>query len=411
MTNRPESTDHTAPNQAEPPTGNRQQPQQQQQPQQPQEDIEQPTEAMVLTSMRDLREYDVETQVHRSEDDEEKEDGRMCCGIIRCSTIGRILLFLCSLLAIGCSVYTGLSCTFFEIRSPPEEGVANFPEGTATIGLFSYSIDPDATTASPEEEDGRRSLFIPEEYVPDFSVCVPYEELFWQSDFSPFFWTAQIASLAAPGLGVLAMFFRFVETIRGRFFGSFLSPIVFYIVACVVQGYTFVIYGETEFCFGDNPYGCRLKDGYFAVAAMVLYYLSSVLICFLPRPVPCFRRRRSKRVGGSSSSGGSHQSATVDSRDQATHPQSLRSIGGGGGGPSIMNNAPPNDVTSVGAGTTGSALRSILTDEDGIFEDEETDTDSQHRRRLLLQQIQQARKRYMVGYPDHDAEAASTAAA
>ena len=44
-----------------------------------------------------------------------------------------------------------------------------------------------------------------------------------------------------------------------------------------------------------------------------------------------------------------------------------------------------------------------MTDEDGIFEDEENDVESQHRQRLL-QQIQQARRRYMVGYSE-DVEA------
>lgn len=211
-------------------------------PQQHSEDIEQPTKAMAL-SMRDLREYDAETQVHRQEEEEEA-GGRMCCGIMRYSTIGRILLFLSTLLAIGCSVYTGLSCTFFEIESPPEDGVSGFPEGTASIGLYSYSLDFNATGFV---EDDRRNLFIPEEYIPDFSTCIPYEDLFWQSDFTPFFWSAQIAALAAPGLAVLAMLFRFIEMIRGQFYGSFLSPILFYIVACIFQGYTFVIYGETEF--------------------------------------------------------------------------------------------------------------------------------------------------------------------
>jgi hypothetical protein len=123
---------------------------------------------------------------------------------------------------VACSVYSALSCDFYAFAkqlSPP------FETGTTSIGIFHYATSSDYVT------------------------CIVYDEQFWRSPFNGFFWTAQFAAIVAPCLGILAMTLNLVEVVFVRFRGSFLVPVVFYLLACLIQCCTFMIYGEINFWY------------------------------------------------------------------------------------------------------------------------------------------------------------------
>ena len=66
--------------------------------------------------------------------------------------------------------------------------------------------------------------------------------------------------------------------------------------ACLTQAGTFLIYGQTEFCFEEYSEECKFGPGGIAsVVAAGLFYLSSTVICCFPRPKSIMDTMKKKR--------------------------------------------------------------------------------------------------------------------
>lgn len=164
------------------------------------------------------------------------------CTRYGCNGFARFLFIVFGCLGILSSLYGVISCDFFTLDSPPTS--TSFPDSISRIGLFSYST-------LPLQQDSSSLL--------EFSAsCTPYDNQFMASDFSGFFQAAQFAAVIAPCLAAIAILIHAMEWLNCRFFGSFISPIILYLLACLVQGYTFVIYGETDFWYVFTSLWCML---------------------------------------------------------------------------------------------------------------------------------------------------------
>ncbi len=143
--------------------------------------------------------------------------------------VGQIILLSTAAAALLCSIYTTLSCRFLTIQGiSSNQSVLSL--NTKSIGIFSYST----------LENGN-SL--------NFSHCIPYENQFWLSDFGPFFWTTQFAAFLAPCFGGLAFVIQSVEIFQNLFLGNFVLSVILYLMASLVQGYTFLLYGAFDFWY------------------------------------------------------------------------------------------------------------------------------------------------------------------
>jgi hypothetical protein len=141
---------------------------------------------------------------------------KLTLSVSRFAPDNRLFVLLFGAVAIGCSVFTVLSCEFFQMTSAtttPDEFLVD-----GRIGLFSFQEDP-------------RS---------DNATCIHYDDVVnfveksnWMKDF----WTvAQYASLIAPAIGVIAWLISLGELLWGAFYGSFYLPILLFGMASLVQG-------------------------------------------------------------------------------------------------------------------------------------------------------------------------------
>ena len=181
--------------------------------------------------------------------------------------------------AIACSILTILSCDFFRLVTTVQEAPANL-SGASSVGIFSYST---------EQENG----------ILDTATCQTYATsgslIFQPSDWMGAMWiVAQYAALLAPCLAACATLLTAVELLFGKFFGSFLLPLVLYLLAFAVQGLTFFMYNEKNVCFRLDTSlsdeliqnSCQLSSAAFlSMTAGFSYYICTVLICCLPRPL------------------------------------------------------------------------------------------------------------------------------
>jgi hypothetical protein len=190
--------------------------------------------------------------------------------------------------AIACSALTILSCDFFVLSSSTTQNVLDVTTSTG-IGLFSFEEDPTLVNESTIVVNG--------------AICQPYssEGKFWDSnDWMNTMWViAQYSSLVAPLLAACAWLMSLAELLFGRFRGSFILPIILFLLACFVQGATFFMYGQLDVCHrdteidsGDQVFAisnsCQLSFGAFlSIAAGFSYYLASILLCCFPRPNRC----------------------------------------------------------------------------------------------------------------------------
>lgn len=195
---------------------------------------------------------------------------------------GKVLLLLIAAVALVCSIYTALSCKFLIIQGAPSSSLSSTlstikaelvplanTTTTVAIGIFSFSTLDDHDKTNPL----------------DFaSYCIPYENQFWESDRGPLFWSAQLSALLAPCVGGLALMIQLVEIMRRHFLRNFLLVVFLYLMASLIQGYTFAIYGAMDFCWQEEEIECTLSEsGYSSVVAAASYYLCIILMCCVPR--------------------------------------------------------------------------------------------------------------------------------
>lgn len=183
----------------------------------------------------------VETAPSTTSHDDEQElseknrDGHLD-RVCRC---GKWVLVAINLAALLGSIYTALSCRFFSLQELPSIDadyvlVTEISSDAMSLGILGYS--------SSEVQDSP---------IKDLEVCTPYEAQFWNSPVGPFLMVAQFAAFLAPCLGGIACLIQLVElacpsSTRSTFPFFSLSVLLFG-SATVVQGSTFVIYGDASF--------------------------------------------------------------------------------------------------------------------------------------------------------------------
>ncbi|CAJ1970529.1 unnamed protein product [Cylindrotheca closterium] len=165
--------------------------------------------------------------------------------------------------ALGCSILTALSCDFIGVENVvvTENAFSDAPY-LKTVGLFSFN------SAANES-------------------CEHYRTRLLHSNFNEWFTIGQIASLAAPALGLIGWILVLSELLisQCRFNGSFVLQNVLFIAAFTFQCCTFLLLGQTQFCFYDKMFHCTWEIGsILSIIAASMFYLCSILLCCLSRP-------------------------------------------------------------------------------------------------------------------------------
>jgi hypothetical protein len=133
------------------------------------------------------------------------------------------------------------------------------------VGLFSYS------ELTPSD------LFFGDQ-------CTDYED--WtEAGQHILFHAAQWCSIFAPVAGFLAWFQIFCESFICRLRGSYLLIIFLFIVASLLQGCTFLVFADTQFCFeAASENQCALKTGAWYSVGSILAYLLLAIISTANKP-------------------------------------------------------------------------------------------------------------------------------
>jgi len=176
--------------------------------------------------------------------------------------LGRLFILTIGAGAIGCSILTTLSCDFIGVEKVQADDA--FPDSSylKEIGIFYFSSATE-------------------------SCSIYNTQLIQTSKFNRFFIASQIASLSAPLLGLIgwALVLSEVTISCCRFQGSFVLQNLLFLCAFVLQCCTFLILGQTKFCFYDGTFNCQWGlASMISIASASLYYFCSVLLCCLPRP-------------------------------------------------------------------------------------------------------------------------------
>jgi hypothetical protein len=152
--------------------------------------------------------------------------------------LGKWILILVNMAALFSSIFATISCRFFAIHDLPDSADHPLLEGVASdatsLGVFGYS----SSTVNDSPIDY---------YV---HSCVSYEAQFWNSPVGPFLVVAQFAAFLAPCVGGIACLVQLVEVAcpsTARAFPSFYPSVVLFGLGTLLQGTTFVIYGDVNF--------------------------------------------------------------------------------------------------------------------------------------------------------------------
>lgn len=183
-----------------------------------------------------------------------------------CGWSGRTLTTLLLAGGIVCSVYTALSCEFFEFQVEPEHELpgrifVNVTEGY--VGLFGFSLT-----------DG---------------ACLPQDQGFLPVGFNELFFGAQICAVAAPSFAWCALFLNLLEIVC-KFRCSYFLTWLCLVLAVAAQGGTFLVYGQSEFCVDDGTINCDFGLG--AILSLVAagsYYVALNVYCCMPRIEPYYK--------------------------------------------------------------------------------------------------------------------------
>jgi hypothetical protein len=158
------------------------------------------------------------------------------------------------------------SCEFFSYRTLDGNVWDGFEEPfnllrKASVGLFSYS--------ESTSHDG---------FLLFGDQCTDYEE--WtEAGQHILFHVAQWCSIFAPVAGFLAWFQLVCESLFCRLRGSYFFIIAFFVFAAILQGCTFLVFADTQFCFdAASQNQCALKTGaWYSIGAMAGYLLSAIV--------------------------------------------------------------------------------------------------------------------------------------
>ena len=213
--------------------------------------------------------------------------------------VKRAYILLLGAAGIAFSILVIFSCEFFSYRTldgQPWEGLIP-PFDTlsaASVGLFSYS------ETAPSE--GIELSFLN-------GQCIEYDNPF-ETGGTDYWVVAQWCAIAAPIAGFLAWSQLILEMCFCRLRCSFLLITLLFLATSGLQGCSFMIFADREFCFNAASQNqCRLESGaWFAMAGSVSYLILAILCtsidpyvarttklfcCVMTRDCSCGRRRRS----------------------------------------------------------------------------------------------------------------------
>jgi len=180
---------------------------------------------------------------------------------------GRLSVVLLGALAMVSSVFAIYSCEFFSYRTLDGNVWDGFEKPfnllrKASVGLFSYS----------------ESTSHPDGFLLFGEQCMDYED--WtEAGQHVLFHVAQWCSIFAPVAGFLAWFQILCESFLCRLRGSYFLTVTLFVFAALLQGCTFLVFADTQFCFDASSQNqCALRTGaWYSVGAMAGYLLLAII--------------------------------------------------------------------------------------------------------------------------------------
>ena len=150
------------------------------------------------------------------------------------------------------------------------------------MGIFKHDNNTSNSTIQEEEEENETGSFFVTEgcavYDKIFDLDAPHEILF----------LIQICAVIAPSLAFIGILISILELFFFEFVGSFITASILFLAATVVQSATFgIILIDPGLCFETE---CEIGDAvYFSASSAFAFFISCVLLCCSPRPIPCLQ--------------------------------------------------------------------------------------------------------------------------
>lgn len=186
----------------------------------------------------------------------------------------RALILLLAAGGIVLSVLASQTCEFLRFNvdgdSATNELDTEWPFDMASegwIGIFQYEIVRDASGDVVS------------------SGCTSYDQQFLKAPNRTLV-ASQFCAVLAPIFAFLAILLAVLEiTCSFRWYGSFIATSILFLAAAATQGGTFSSFANPSFCFNAQ---CNVGTAvYFSASASLAFFLSCILLCCSPRPVPC----------------------------------------------------------------------------------------------------------------------------
>ena len=168
------------------------------------------------------------------------------------------------------------------------------------MGIFKHD-NTSNSTIQEEEKYETGSLLVTE-------GCFVYDRIFDLDAPTEILFVIQLCAVIAPSLAFIGILISILELFFCQFVGSFITTSILLLAASVVQSGTFgiilidpvLIY--PGLCFETE---CEIGDAvYFSASSAFAYFISCVLLCCSPRPIPCLQQdcgnRNNKNDGLSS---------------------------------------------------------------------------------------------------------------
>eukprot|EP00526_Cylindrotheca_closterium_P014924 CAMPEP_0113628484 /NCGR_PEP_ID=MMETSP0017_2-20120614/14760_1 /TAXON_ID=2856 /ORGANISM="Cylindrotheca closterium" /LENGTH=274 /DNA_ID=CAMNT_0000538793 /DNA_START=180 /DNA_END=1004 /DNA_ORIENTATION=- /assembly_acc=CAM_ASM_000147 len=159
-------------------------------------------------------------------------------------------------------------CSFLHFKNNvanPYKGLGEPFESVteAYVGIFNYEVVEVSYNSVPEKCES-------------YPSGASYEVLV----------AAKIVSVAAPVFAAIGVLITIFDTCIGHNIGCFIGSAFMFLIACGLQGCTFVVYAEPTFCF-EAPHNCTVGSaGVQSAFACIFYWICCTLICCFPRPDP-----------------------------------------------------------------------------------------------------------------------------
>lgn len=201
-----------------------------------------------------------------------------------CSYILKTLAIVFGLVGIIFTAEAGNGCDFLKVEDTDGDILdfirdgerSSFVFGTATrmrVGIFMYEV-----------------------LEGNVSPCQDYPQKFFDIEGYPSISWAQVCSVFAPILCVIAVVLTLIDFCICTFRGSRIFGGIFYFLAMLVQCGVFAIVADPVFCFEDDELQCTVgSELYLCITAVVFYFLATCFSCCAPYSDPCYKTALKKK--------------------------------------------------------------------------------------------------------------------